>query len=97
MSKIDFFDGYESGLNFRRDIEKYKLLLVILISASVGVLAMPHDTPVATIATKYIFPAVVAGFSFGIAFMAAFTFWKLSKKDPAATGCIAYKIERKEA
>jgi hypothetical protein len=79
------FEGFKFCEKFESDIEKYKLLVLILVAASVGVLAMPHDTPVATIASKYIFPAVVAGFCLGIAFMAAIGLWQRSKKDNIST------------
>lgn len=44
-------------------------LFIIAASTIVGALVMPHDAAVATIATKYIFPSVVAGMCFGLSIM----------------------------
>lgn len=76
MTAIDLWKSTKTG----EKNERNRMLFIIGVSASVGTLLMPHDTAVATIASKYIFPTVVAGMCFGIAFMAGIDLWKDSKK-----------------
>ena len=60
-------------MTLRKYIEstQNKRFVIICVAVFIGVIIMPHDDPVATIVTKYIFPAVVSGVCFGIAMMEA--------------------------
>lgn len=47
--------------------ENNKRMVIACCAILIGTLVMPHDDPVATIVSKYIFPATIAGGFFGIA------------------------------
>lgn len=49
------------------ELENNKRMALACGSILIGSLIMPHDDPVATIISKYIFPSTVAGICFGIA------------------------------
>lgn len=78
--------------NMKQDVAKTKTgrrIFVIAIATMFGSLFMPHDQAVATMAMKYIFPAVTAGIAFGIAIMAAIDMWneaRIRKTDNSVRG-----------
>lgn len=51
-----------------------KRMAVACVCILLGTLIMPHDSPVATIVSKYIFPATVSGVLFGIAICIGYQF-----------------------
>lgn len=78
--------------NMKQDVTKTKngrRMFVIAIATMLGAVFMPHDQAVATIALKYIFPAVTAGIAFGIAIIAAIDMWneaRTGQTDKSARG-----------
>lgn len=60
-------------------------LITVLIAGIVGVLSLPHDTPVATIATEYIYPSFFAGVCFGVAAIAVINFCRSHTANRAFT------------
>lgn len=66
--------------------ERARLLLTILIGGFVGILAMPHDSAIASVASLYIFPSIVSGFAMGVTLMAAYELWKLNLTEQVKSG-----------
>lgn len=63
-----------------------RLLLTMLIGGVVSVLAMPHDSAIATLASIYIFPSIVSGFAYGVTLMATYELWKLNLCEQVKSG-----------
>lgn len=66
--------------------EKNKRMVITCVAVLMGVIIMPHDDAVATIVTKYIFPAVVSGVCFGIAIMSAIDMMKAEERENGQDG-----------
>lgn len=69
-------------MNIKRamELENNRRMAAACISIALGALIMPHDDPVATIVSKYIFPATVAGILFGIAIRLGFEIIKTKNR-----------------
>lgn len=63
-----------------------KRMVIMCVAVVMGVLIMPHDDAIATIVSKYIFPAVVSGMCFGIAIMSGIDMMKAKQQKEQKNG-----------